>query len=52
MSSLHTYLEPSHLPADFGGQLPAIDYSGANWYPVLMDNVEHVKTFTSFGKRK
>lgn len=49
MESLHKYLAPSHLPANYGGQLPAIDYSGREWYPVILAHADHIKTFNSYG---
>lgn len=35
MESLHKHLDPSCLPANYGGKLPAFDYSSADWFPVL-----------------
>lgn len=35
LESLHEHISPSNLPEDFGGTLPAISYSAADWYPVL-----------------
>ncbi|KAF7280371.1 hypothetical protein GWI33_006102 [Rhynchophorus ferrugineus] len=49
MSSLHKFMEPSHLPKDYGGLLPAIDYSGDDWYPCIESHVEHIKMLNSFG---
>lgn len=36
MNSLHAYLAPSHLPANYGGELPEIDYTGADWFPTIL----------------
>ncbi|KAG6450370.1 hypothetical protein O3G_MSEX006571 [Manduca sexta] len=52
MSSLHKHMSPSHLPADYGGELPAIDYSGAEWYPVINDILPHVNNWNSYGFAK
>lgn len=49
MTSLHKHLAPSHLPADYGGVLPAIDYTGADWYPVIEEIVPHINNWNSFG---
>ncbi|XP_072936998.1 clavesin-1 [Epargyreus clarus] len=49
MSSLHKHLEPSHLPADYGGELDAINYSGADWYPVINDILPHIHNWNSYG---
>ncbi|XP_060518929.1 clavesin-1 [Cylas formicarius] len=52
MNSLHKYIPPTHLPKEYGGQLPAIDYSGDDWYPCIESHVEHIKMLNSFGFRK
>ncbi|XP_038208158.1 retinaldehyde-binding protein 1 [Zerene cesonia] len=49
MSSLHKHMDASHLPADYGGELPAIDYSGADWYPVINDILPHIHNWNSYG---
>lgn len=43
MSSLHKHMAPSHLPKNYGGQLPEIDYTGADWYPVINKYEDHIK---------
>lgn len=35
MSSLHTHIPTSHLPKNYGGEMPEINYTSAEWYPVL-----------------
>lgn len=35
MDSLHKYLDPDYLPADYGGRKHKIDYSSKDWYPIL-----------------
>ncbi|KAL4712922.1 hypothetical protein ACJJTC_011992 [Scirpophaga incertulas] len=52
MPSLHKYIPASHLPADFGGELPRIDYSAADWYPVLKDCTPHIQAWDSYGFAK
>lgn len=52
MESLHTHVAASHLPADYGGQLPAIDYSGADWYPVITDIMPHINNWNTYGFAK
>lgn len=49
MASLHKHMNPSHLPADYEGKLPKIDYSGADWYPIIEHHEDHVKLWNSFG---
>ena len=43
MSSLHVYIPASHLPKNYGGNLPEIDYSSADWYPTLLKHEDKVK---------
>ncbi|XP_066588555.1 clavesin-1 [Prorops nasuta] len=52
MSSLHAHLAPSHLPKNYGGQLPEIDYSSADWYPVLLKHEEKIKEWNTYGHRQ
>lgn len=44
-------MKPSHLPANYRGELPEIDYTGKDWYPIIEENVEHIKTWNTFGKK-
>lgn len=43
MSSLHKFIEPNYLPEDYGGSRPKIDYSSADWFPVLNEIEEDIK---------
>ncbi|KAJ8726551.1 hypothetical protein PYW07_001249 [Mythimna separata] len=52
MSSLHKHMAATHLPADYGGELPAIDYSGAEWYPVINDVLPHIHNWNTYGFAK
>ncbi|KAK5646329.1 hypothetical protein RI129_004793 [Pyrocoelia pectoralis] len=52
MSSLHKHLDPSCLPKNYGGDLPEIDYTGANWYPAIENHFEHMKKMNSCGFAK
>ncbi|XP_017773249.1 PREDICTED: clavesin-1 isoform X2 [Nicrophorus vespilloides] len=49
MSSLHKYMQPSHLPKNYDGQMPAINYTGADWYPAIDSHIEHIKNMNSYG---
>ncbi|KAK5646326.1 hypothetical protein RI129_004790 [Pyrocoelia pectoralis] len=49
MPSLHKYLAPSHLPKDYGGELPEIDYTGANWFPAIEHHIDHIIKMNSCG---
>lgn len=50
--SLHKHLAPSHLPKDYDGDLPKIDYTGADWYPVITELHDHIQKWNSFGLKK
>ncbi|XP_018569362.1 clavesin-1 [Anoplophora glabripennis] len=52
MSSLHKYMSPSHLPADYDGNLPKINYTGKDWYPTIEKHLDHIKMMNSFGLKK
>ncbi|XP_011505202.1 PREDICTED: clavesin-1 [Ceratosolen solmsi marchali] len=51
MSSLHKHLAPSHLPKNYGGELPEINYTGADWYPTITAYEDHIKDMNSYGFR-
>lgn len=38
MKSLHKYVDPDCLPENYGGNLPAINYSSHDWYPDFVKN--------------
>jgi len=52
MSSLHKFIPPTHLPQEYDGLLPAIDYSGKEWYPTIDKYTDHIKMLNSFGLTK
>ncbi|XP_012252228.2 retinaldehyde-binding protein 1 [Athalia rosae] len=52
MSSLHKHLEPSHLPANYDGKLPPLDYTSADWYPALIEHEDKIRAWNSYGHRK
>ncbi|OAD60848.1 Retinaldehyde-binding protein 1, partial [Eufriesea mexicana] len=43
MSSLHAYIPASHLPKDYGGDMPKMNYTSADWYPVLLKHENMLK---------
>ncbi|EDV99227.1 clavesin-1 [Drosophila grimshawi] len=49
MKSLHKFLDPSVLPANYKGQLPAIDYGGKEWFPALELQADFVNTWSELG---
>lgn len=44
MASLHKHLAPSHLPKNYGGELPEIDYGPADWYPTVIKYEDHIRS--------
>lgn len=50
-ASLHKFLDPAYLPANFGGTLPEIDYSGKDWFDSVKDHEGHIAKWNSFGYR-
>ncbi|KAI5737087.1 hypothetical protein M8J76_009919 [Diaphorina citri] len=52
MSSLHKYIHPDTLPADYGGNKPKINYSSAQWYPVLDEIEDSIVEWNTFGHVK
>ncbi|CAG9784218.1 unnamed protein product [Diatraea saccharalis] len=48
-SSFHKYIPAAYLPAEYGGQLPAVDYSGKIIYDMLEQNRDYIETWDSFG---
>lgn len=49
MCSLHEYIAPTHLPKEYGGELPNIDYNGQQWWPNIEENYGHFETWSKFG---
>lgn len=52
MSSLHEFIPAKNLPKNYGGELPEIGYTGADWYPVIDEVQEHIKKWNTFGLKK
>jgi retinaldehyde-binding protein 1 len=49
MKKLHKFIDPNHLPKNYGGNLPALDYTGANWYPCVKDYEDHIAKWNTYG---
>lgn len=49
MKKLHKHIPADHLPANYGGTLPALDYSGKEWYPCVEKYVQHYADWNTFG---
>lgn len=43
MPALHNHIPATHLPKDYGGEQPEIDYSGADWYPTMLTVENKIK---------
>ncbi|XP_014219784.1 clavesin-1 [Copidosoma floridanum] len=52
MKSLHAHMVPSHLPKNYGGQLPEIDYTSADWYPTIIKYEDHIREMNKYGYKK
>ncbi|ALC38824.1 CG5958 [Drosophila busckii] len=52
MKSLHKFLDPSVLPANYKGTQPAIDYGGAQWINALEAQADYVNTWSELGPAK
>lgn len=48
-ASLHKHIDPANLPINYGGTLPAIDYSGKEWFECVKEHEQHTATWNSFG---
>ena len=48
MSSLHKYMDPNHLPEDYGGKKAKINYTGADWFPEIDKCKTHISQWDSF----
>lgn len=49
MPSLHKHMLPSHLPKNYGGERPEIDYTGSDWYPTIDNYLDHIEKLNSYG---
>lgn len=47
--SLLKHINPANLPANYGGDLPLIDYSAKDWYPAVNDHIEFIAKYNTFG---
>ncbi|XP_055642350.1 retinaldehyde-binding protein 1-like [Toxorhynchites rutilus septentrionalis] len=49
MKKFHQYLSADVLPENYGGNLPAIDYSGKDWYPCVDKYIDHIRKYNECG---
>lgn len=47
--SLHKHMSPDFLPADYGGKMPKINYSGKNWFPCIKDHEDFIAKYNTYG---
>ncbi|GJQ80663.1 hypothetical protein Trydic_g9247 [Trypoxylus dichotomus] len=50
MGSLHKYLDPDYLPADFGGKKEKINYTAKDWYPAIELYLDFLRKWNACGK--
>ncbi|XP_058447583.1 alpha-tocopherol transfer protein-like [Malaya genurostris] len=49
MKKLLKHIDPDHLPANYGGNKPQLDYGSKEWYPALESCNDFIKKFNSTG---
>lgn len=47
--SLLKHIKSSHLPTNYGGDLPQIDYSGKDWVPSIKDHIDFITKWNTYG---
>jgi hypothetical protein len=52
MASLHKHLDANMLPADYGGKKPKLNYSSADWYPVIQDLQNYIADWNKYGLKQ
>ncbi|CAL1681553.1 unnamed protein product [Lasius platythorax] len=52
MPALHNHIPATHLPKNYGGEQPEIDYSGADWYPTMLTVENKIKEWNTYGNIK
>lgn len=52
MKDLHKHISASHLPKNYDGLLPALDYGGKEWYPLVHQYEDKVKQWNTYGFKK
>lgn len=49
MKKLHKYIGPEHLPKNYGGHMPALDYGSREWYPCIEKYFDHISKWNTYG---
>jgi hypothetical protein len=44
MTELINHLGKDHMPSNYGGELPEIDYSSADWYPIIEELTDKIES--------
>lgn len=47
--SLMKFINPANLPANYGGDLPAINYAAKDWYPSVNDHIDFIQKWNTYG---
>lgn len=50
--SLLKHLSASHMPMNYGGDLPMIDYGGKDWYPTINEYLDFLAKWKDYGFAK
>lgn len=48
-NSLLKHIDANHLPANYGGKLPSIDYAAKDWYPSVNDHIDFIAKWNTYG---
>lgn len=49
MKKLHKHIPAENLPANYGGTMPAMTYSGKDWYPCVEKYNQFFIDWNTFG---
>ncbi|KXJ78769.1 hypothetical protein RP20_CCG003567 [Aedes albopictus] len=49
MRKIHRFIDRELLPANYGGDLPPLNYGGTEWYPCVFRHIDHVNDWNTFG---
>ena len=52
MTKLHKFMNPAILPKNYGGELPAINYTGRDWFPCVKGYEDHIANWSTYGFSK
>lgn len=47
--SLMKHINAANLPANYGGELPAINYGAKDWYPAINDHMKFFAEWHTYG---